>query len=159
MACGVNSGAATIAAGGRDATSVVVLQSDIYRSRVYFYSANIHKSTGRIKGLLIPLAFCCRRHGGEPLKANVAVKWLDVIFPLFSWSEETTFLPIPACFLMLTSFELVFVLRPVRNRQRENLVSLPLEAGESSRERKAVKFVPGKTMNTYQNRKRVTLVD
>lgn len=82
----------------RDATSVAILQSDIYRSRVYFYSANIHKSTGRIKGLLIPLAFCCRRRGGEPLKANVAVKWLDVIFPLFSWSEETTFLPIPRAF-------------------------------------------------------------
>jgi len=84
--------------GWHDVTLVVVLQSDIYRSRVYFYSANIHKSTERIKGLLIPLAFCCRRHGGEPLKANVAVKWLDVIFPLFSWSEETTFLPILRAF-------------------------------------------------------------
>lgn len=47
-------------ASGATATSAAVLQSNIYRSRVYFYSANIHKSTGRIKGLLIPLAFCCR---------------------------------------------------------------------------------------------------
>lgn len=56
----------------------------------------------------------------------------------------------PACFLMLTSFELVsYYFRPVRNRQRE-IPLLPHWKRESSRERKVVKFVPGKTMNTYQ---------
>lgn len=43
-----------------------------------------------------------------------------------------------------------FVLRSVRNRETP-LPFHPLETRESSRERKALKFVVGKTMNTYQS--------
>lgn len=57
----------------------------------------------------------------------------------------------PACFLMLTSFELVSYFVPSRNHQRGILPPSPLEARESWSERKAVKFAPGKTVNGVSN--------